>query len=127
VFTDRGEVAPERVGILLGEYDYLLLPTHGENFGHVIAEALRAGLPCVISDRTPWNGLEAAGAGWNIKLEAESLWRSTLLRCVATSPQAHKRLRENARTEWVCRAADADAANAHRRMIDEMLTSRKEC
>src|SRR3546814_17574361 len=35
----------------------------GENYGHVIAEALEAGLRLLISDQTPWRGLAEAGVG----------------------------------------------------------------
>ncbi len=35
--------------------DLFVLPTRGENFGHVIIEALSAGLPTLTSDKTPWS------------------------------------------------------------------------
>ena len=41
-----------------------LLPSHSENFGLVIAEALAAGLPALVTDATPWRGLPARNAGW---------------------------------------------------------------
>jgi glycosyltransferase involved in cell wall biosynthesis len=40
-----------------------LLPSHDENFGLVIAEALAAGVPAVVTDTTPWLGLNDHG-GW---------------------------------------------------------------
>lgn len=49
---------------VMAEYDLLFLPTLGENFGHVIIEALGAGTPVLISDQTPWQDLAAAGCGW---------------------------------------------------------------
>ena len=39
------------------------LLTLGENFGHAIGEALRAGCPVLISDQTPWTDVVATGAG----------------------------------------------------------------
>lgn len=50
----HGSVLPECVQAVLSSYDLFLLPTKGENFGHVILEALAAGTPTLISDRTPW-------------------------------------------------------------------------
>lgn len=50
--------------------DIFVLPTTGENYGHAIIEALSAGLPCMISKNTPWNGLEEAGAGYNLEFDA---------------------------------------------------------
>jgi glycosyltransferase involved in cell wall biosynthesis len=61
--TWRGEVPNEQVPAILADYDVFLLPTLGENFGHVIVDALTAGLPVVISDRTPWKNLQEAGVG----------------------------------------------------------------
>jgi glycosyltransferase involved in cell wall biosynthesis len=49
-----GEIAPDAVPGMLARHDLLLLPTRGENFGHVIFESLAAGTPVIISDRTPW-------------------------------------------------------------------------
>lgn len=41
-----------------------LLPSHGENFGLSIAEALASGVPAIVTDTTPWMGLNEVGAGW---------------------------------------------------------------
>jgi glycosyltransferase involved in cell wall biosynthesis len=43
-----------------------LLPSHGENFGLSIAEALASGVPALVTDSTPWSGLNRTGAGWCI-------------------------------------------------------------
>ena len=49
-------------------YHVMLFPTMGENYGHVIEEALNAGLAVVTTDQTPWTGLEAARIGWSLSL-----------------------------------------------------------
>ncbi|MEO5995908.1 MAG: glycosyltransferase family 4 protein [Chitinophagaceae bacterium] len=45
-----------------------ILPTHGENFGHVIFESLLNGRPVLISDHTPWKDLESQNLGWDLPL-----------------------------------------------------------
>ncbi len=56
------------------EYDIFLLPTLGENFGHVIYEALVAGCIPVISNRTPWAELRECSCGYTIPLENETAY-----------------------------------------------------
>jgi glycosyltransferase involved in cell wall biosynthesis len=65
-----GEVHPSDVRRTLAAQDLFFLPTRGENFGHVIYEALSSGVPVLISDQTPWNDLEARGVGWNVALDS---------------------------------------------------------
>lgn len=63
-----GSVEPSRVIPVLSQHDLFFLPTAGENYGHVIAEALMAGLPVLLSDQTPWRGLQAKGIGRDLPL-----------------------------------------------------------
>ncbi|MGL5888339.1 MAG: glycosyltransferase family 4 protein, partial [Bacteroidia bacterium] len=65
-------VAPDELPAKFVQADALFLPTRGENFGHVILEALTAGCPAIISDRTPWRNLETQKAGFDISLDAET-------------------------------------------------------
>lgn len=46
--------------------------TKGENFGHAIAEALLSGMPVIISDRTPWQGLLSKNVGWEVAWKESS-------------------------------------------------------
>ena len=41
-----------------------ILPSHSENFGMVVGEALSYGLPCIASHGTPWKELNKKNAGW---------------------------------------------------------------
>ncbi len=65
----RGPVRPNQVISVLSKHDLFFLPTLGENYGHVIAEALAAGLPLLLSDQTPWCGLEKLGIGLDLPLD----------------------------------------------------------
>jgi glycosyltransferase involved in cell wall biosynthesis len=53
--------------------DLFILPTHTENFGMVIAEALAHQCPVVVSRRAPWPGIEAEGCGWWIEHDVDTL------------------------------------------------------
>lgn len=66
--SHRGVIEPEKVPALFAHYHALFMPSQGENFGHSMAEALATGLPILISDRTPWRGLEQKQAGWDLPL-----------------------------------------------------------
>lgn len=63
-----GELANDAVPAAMAARELLFLPSRSENFGHAIFEALAAGTPVLIGDRTPWRGLEAAQAGFDIAL-----------------------------------------------------------
>jgi len=58
--------------------ELFLLPSHSENFGLVIAEALAAGLPAVVTDGTPWSDLAPHRAGdcvpWERYPETLAAW-----------------------------------------------------
>lgn len=79
----RGEVAPDQVARVLAGYHLFFLPTRGENFGYAIVEAMAAGCPLLISDQTPWRGLEEKGIGWDIPLAEPERFRQVLRRVVA--------------------------------------------
>lgn len=64
-----GPVHPAEVPAILARHDLMFQPSLGENFGHSIAEALAVGTPVLISDRTPWRGLAAAGVGHDLALD----------------------------------------------------------
>lgn len=60
----KGELASDAVPKVFADYDAFLFPTLGENYGHVIAEALAAGCVPVISDTTPWLDFDRKGCGF---------------------------------------------------------------
>jgi glycosyltransferase involved in cell wall biosynthesis len=59
----KGPVPVAQVRETFAQYDLFVLPTAGENFGHVIAESLSVSCPVMCADTTPWSRLLAAGGG----------------------------------------------------------------
>lgn len=64
-----GPVPGEQVCEVFGQYHLFLFPTLGENYGHVIPEALSAGCLVLTSDRTPWHDFDKHGIGWTLPLD----------------------------------------------------------
>ena len=84
-----GPKEPSEVPELLATYDFFVLPTLGENYGHVIFEALSAGCPVITSDQTPWRDLETTKAGWGLPLADRSAWISVFQRCIDMDDAEH--------------------------------------
>lgn len=91
----RGEIVPADIPVKLKQYHFLFMPTLGENFGHAIAEALNHATPVIISNLTPWRGLEEKQAGWDIPLQPDSFAR-ILEKCLAMPNNEYQLLCEGA-------------------------------
>ena len=72
-----GAVFPSEVPSVLASADLFVLPSRGENFGHVILEALSVGTPVLISDKTPWSG-KATGGLEDLPLDHLSVWQERI-------------------------------------------------
>jgi len=66
--------------------DVFVLPTKSENFGMAVAEALAHGVPAVVTNGAPWQGLETHDCGWWIDVGVEPLEESLKL-ALAESPE----------------------------------------
>ena len=93
VFDGAGRPPPYAAASLL------VLPSHSEKFGLVIAEALAAGVPVLTTDTTPWSGLAAQGCGWCVPWEH---FGPTLARALATPPDGLVAMGRRGR-DWVAR------------------------
>jgi glycosyltransferase involved in cell wall biosynthesis len=76
-----------------------LLPSHSENFGLVIAEALAAGVPALVTDTTPWTGLAGNGCGWCVAWEN---YGAALASALQTPPAELAAMGQRGR-EWTAR------------------------
>jgi len=121
-----GAVPAAEVVETLSAHDLLLLPTRGENFGHVIVEAWLAGVPVLISDQTPWRGLEQKGVGWDLPLESAERF-AEVIEQVAVWPQEKRRSVAKACREKADLLLNDDGARqASRSMFEAVLAGRRE-
>ena len=93
----KANVQHDKMKNLLEMHDLFVLPTKGENFGHAIFEALSAGRPVLISDQTPWRGLAASGAGWDISLQNPAVFSEIIERVALMEASEHTEL---CRSTW---------------------------
>ncbi len=89
-----GVARPVDVKTILAEHDLMFLPTLGENYGHVIAESIAVGTPVLISDRTPWRGLEHERLGWDLDLADQSGFTEKIDDFARQSPAQKAQLRQ---------------------------------
>ena len=66
-----GDIPTEKVQEVLAQSDVFFFPTLGENYGHVIFEALSVGCIPVISDQTPWHEIPLKNAGYELPLDGD--------------------------------------------------------
>jgi glycosyltransferase involved in cell wall biosynthesis len=93
----KGAISHQMVHETLFKYQFFILPTLGENFGHVFIEALSAGCPLIISNRTPWNELEDKKIGWDLPLEEPGKWLEVINHCIKLDGINYRKLSENSR------------------------------
>jgi glycosyltransferase involved in cell wall biosynthesis len=58
---------------ILRTADLFVLPSHSENFGMAIAEALGSAVPVITTRKTPWEEVETKNCGWWIEDNVEAL------------------------------------------------------
>lgn len=67
--TYLGSLQPEVLREKLKDFHYFFFPTLGENFGHVIYEALLHSLPIIVSDQTPWRSKQLNDGVFDLPLK----------------------------------------------------------
>jgi glycosyltransferase involved in cell wall biosynthesis len=120
--TYGGLVEHSHVQRTLAGHDLFLLPTLGENFGHVIHEALTAGLTVLLSDQTPWRGLEEKGVGWDLPLGHIDRFVRCVEAVAAWREQDFETAAANARRFATQIASDSTAVAANRQLFRSVLS-----
>jgi glycosyltransferase involved in cell wall biosynthesis len=124
--TYEGIVRPENVVSTLARHQLFLLPTRGENFGHVIHDALSAGLPLLISNQTPWRELEEKGIGWDLPLDGPAAFARRIDEVANWPPERWRQA--SARAVQLARQTASDAAvlEANRQLFLRAIRLRTE-
>lgn len=68
-----GELTGEEKWRFLATADLFVLPSHSENFGIAVAEAMGMGLPVITTTATPWGVLQQERSGWWVEPAADAL------------------------------------------------------
>jgi glycosyltransferase involved in cell wall biosynthesis len=100
---------------LLTNSHFFVLPTLNENFGYVMLEAMSAGCPLLISDRTVWGNIINQHAGWVVPLGDPAGWESALRHCIYMDSMEYEAMAANARkiaTDWLSDPAHEEATAA---------------
>jgi glycosyltransferase involved in cell wall biosynthesis len=117
----QGVVPPEKVISTLSRYDAFFLPTLGENFGHVILEALLAGCPVLLSDQTPWRDLAVSHAGLDLPLDQPDRFREGIEKFAAMDSREFEQWSRGAREFGVRYCSGRDIARTTLSMLEKAM------
>lgn len=123
----HGAVEHKQVASLMSQHDLFFLPTLGENFGHVILEALTAGCPVLITDQTPWRNLEKKGIGWDLPLNKPDLFQDVLRKCLQMDSKEHAQLSHRAREYGLKIVRNQEIVEQNRQLFYRAIRSQSNC
>jgi len=99
--TFHGAIYGDAKSALFSSSEIFVLPTHTENFGMAVAEALSLAVPVITTRGAPWSGLESTESGWWIERDLEALV-DCLDAAMQRTPTQLERMGLNGRT-WMIR------------------------
>ena len=118
-WTWKGNLESEKVVETLKDQDVFLFPTRGENFGHVIQEALSAGCPCIISDQTPWQDFKSQGVGYVLPLSDDESFVDAIEKYAAMGQEEFQNVVDKAH-QYAIRVSNDKVKNTGYRRIFEI-------
>lgn len=119
----HGSIEHDHVIQVMSEHDLFYFPTYGENFGHVILEALISGCPILISDKTPWRGLVHHQVGWDFPLEKPEKFKGVLQKCVDMGNEEWEQLSAHAKKYGKQKAMDRDVVQQNFELLTYKINS----
>lgn len=121
VVSYKGAIPHHEVQRTLSQYHLFYLPTLGENFGHVIFEALGAACPALISDQTLWQDLELHHAGWQAPLSKPEMFAAVLKQVLDMDSMTFEHYAQAAQRYAHDYAARSDLVAASRSLFYEAM------
>lgn len=115
--TYHGSLPHHEVSQVMQSHDFFFLPSHGENFGHVILEALVAGCPPLVSDSTAFRGLEARKAGWDFAQSDEQGFLNAIARISSMTADEWQEWSRGAQSVGRAMLQDEATVATYRRML----------
>jgi glycosyltransferase involved in cell wall biosynthesis len=120
--TYKGIANSQEVPELLKAYDFFIMLSEGENFGHAILEAFSAGVPVIISNKTPWSGLQEKNTGWDIDTNNTNLLDQVLNQACDMSSKEYTQMSKTAYNFANQFVNDTQLLKSNRSLFDEFAT-----
>jgi glycosyltransferase involved in cell wall biosynthesis len=117
-----GTIPPDEVVDFLNRFDLFVLPTLGENFGHVVLESLAAGTPVIVGNDTPWHRIENSGAGWVCDPTDARAIAELIEHFLSLDKDTRERMRTAARKLALEVLNDPTGVNANRSMFRALIS-----
>ncbi len=117
--TYHGEIPHAEVSHVFRQYHAFFFPTHGENYGHIIAEAMMNNCLCVLSKGvTPWDDY-IEGLGIGAPLDKQESFVEIVKRLIlADQSEMDRMLKYN--NEYIARKANLDKEiELYKELLDE--------
>jgi glycosyltransferase involved in cell wall biosynthesis len=102
--------------------DILVLPTHSENFGIVVAEALASGTPVITTTGTPWDELNTKPCGWWIPCNKIDL-KQTIISAISLTGEKLEQYGRNGRLLIEERYSADTVAQKMKLLYDRIFTN----
>ena len=100
--------------------DLMVLPTHSENFGIVVAEALAHGCPVITTQGAPWEALKTDRCGWWVPVSTGPI-ADALREATAMSIKARREMGSRGRALVAQRFAWGGIAQAFKEIYEEAI------
>ena len=120
--TYKGIANSQEVPELLKSYNFFIMLSEGENFGHAILEAFSAGVPVIISNKTPWSGLQEKNTGWDIDTNNTNLLDQVLNQACDMSSKEYTQMSKTAYNFANQFVNDTQLLNSNKSLFNEFAT-----